>query len=704
IVVDGLWAGTKVHLICVYAPGERSVRTSFFADLAPWCTTNRRVFFGGDFNEDILARTTEATKINQMLRDFELKVLKNFPVTWQNTRGVGKRLDYMFVSSGISIQSVKVTPTWFSDHVIIWVEIGGSCTCFGRGVWKLNTVLQEHDYIQLIRDKLQLWVAQKSSRTGLIEWWEGMKRRLKGISQQYCTLRACRKNMEVWRLQKELQKIYEQGNCGLVFDVQRAQELKVQLKEIQVRRARDFLFSLGDSVMEQSEDLSSQFFRSVWAKQVKRNFEGIRVSYERVVRSSEGILEAALRYFGTCFQEESKNIEPMEEIARLVVNRSEAQEIEGLDSGFELLEVEKAMRSLGKGKVLIDGVPVEFYLTFWDLLGLVLVEVFEEILKGRGLSESMRQGVPALLYKKGDSLDLSNWRPQLLCVDYKVLAKVLCSPFGSLISRVAGRSISWNFKLIRDSIAWAFACSLDQEKAFDKVHHTFVWLVLQKFCLSPRFVNWLNVGFRVCINGHLGGKVQIGGGVRQGCRLSPLLYILYVEPLLIMIRSNSKVDGLCVPGSGGRQESDDVTLLLSSEFSLQYALETVNKFGWATGSKINRDKNIIKIFGKWRNKAEVSETLRAELGPIKILGVEFGSGVLRLHNWETQLNWRNRRLSYIGKVQVIKMDILPMLVFLANVFSVPTCYHKKLSSRDMSATKWGYHAAKERWKTLFDLG
>ena len=73
-----------------------------------------------------------------------------------------------------------------------------------------------------------------------------------------------------------------------------------------------------------------------------------------------------------------------------------------------------------------DGFTVEFYCTFWPLLGEVLVESLNESYKKRELSISQKQGVITLIEKEGKNpLNISNYRPiTLLNVDYKILSKV----------------------------------------------------------------------------------------------------------------------------------------------------------------------------------------------------------------------------------------------------------------------------------------
>ncbi|KAI3367040.1 hypothetical protein L3Q82_009670 [Scortum barcoo] len=76
----------------------------------------------------------------------------------------------------------------------------------------------------------------------------------------------------------------------------------------------------------------------------------------------------------------------------------------------------------------IDGLTVEFYKAFWDILAGDLLEVFNESLASSSLPLSCRRAVITLLPKKGNLQDIKNWRSvSLLCMDYKILSKVLAN-------------------------------------------------------------------------------------------------------------------------------------------------------------------------------------------------------------------------------------------------------------------------------------
>ena len=66
-------------------------------------------------------------------------------------------------------------------------------------------------------------------------------------------------------------------------------------------------------------------------------------------------------------------------------------------------EATQAVKDLRPDKVpRPDGLTVELYKCFWDLLGPKLVEVATKCFDDQELSESMKSSVTRILFKKGD--------------------------------------------------------------------------------------------------------------------------------------------------------------------------------------------------------------------------------------------------------------------------------------------------------------
>lgn len=89
------------------------------------------------------------------------------------------------------------------------------------------------------------------------------------------------------------------------------------------------------------------------------------------------------------------------------------------------------------------------------------------------------------------------------------------------------------------------------EKAFDSVSHTYFKSVLAHLELGEIFQKWVNLLYTNCksvvmVNGRFIPTVNIKSGVRQGCSLSPILFILAIELLACSFKQNKNIRGLCI--------------------------------------------------------------------------------------------------------------------------------------------------------------
>ena len=234
-----------------------------------------------------------------------------------------------------------------------------------------------------------------------------------------------------------------------------------------------------------------------------------------------------------------------------------------LDLAIDLFELNKTPG--------IDGLPIEFYITFWDLLSEFFLKLINDIFVN-GLLPSIQQRLSGitLIHKRNEKNNLDDWRPiSLLCVDYKILEKVLSIRLKHALPHVIGeeqtcgiqgRSIFQNLYTVRDSITYAndhaiptYIISLDFQKAFDKVDHQFLSRTLTAFGFGSRYVNYITSSNSdsfavVANNGFFTSKINLERGIKQGGQQSQQLYDLIGEVLATEIRKNTGIQGLHLPG------------------------------------------------------------------------------------------------------------------------------------------------------------
>ena len=219
-----------------------------------------------------------------------------------------------------------------------------------------------------------------------------------------------------------------------------------------------------------------------------------------------------------------------------------------------------------------------------------LTHLFTDIqINGVNEKSEFASGWLCPLYKKKDPSEISNYRPiTLLNTDYKLMTKTLAlqlvEPIHKLIhpdqaSFIPKRSIFNHIRLANTIINYAEAMevdgtivALDQEKAYDKIRHPYLWSTLEAMNVPDEFVKTVkslynNAFTKVAINGIFSEPFRVTRGVRQGDPLSCLLFDMAIKPLACSLRNCNELEGLNIPGVDGKLIvnlfADDTTVYLS---------------------------------------------------------------------------------------------------------------------------------------------
>ena len=443
---------------------------------------------------------------------------------------------------------------------------------------------------------------------------------------------------------------------------------------------------------------------------------------EKLLCSQSEMLKSIANYYEKLYCETNTTNDDdidtyLKETKLCELNEADADSCEGLITENECF---KAVMSMSNNKSPgCDGLGIEFYKCFWSDVQDLVVESLNEAYTQGELSESQKQGVLTLLYKKGDKRNLDNWRPiSLLNTDYKIIARVMSHRLQKVLHKIIasdqtgyikGRSASDNLRLVQDIIDYCHIFKkrgififLDFKKAFDCVSHKFLRGCLKRFKFKESFIKWIEVLYtdatgKVKNNGWVTNSFKIERGIRQGCPLSALLFVLVVEVMASRIRSNMNVQGISIPIHKEpyfydvriSQLADDATLFVNSVDSGNNAMQEVLKFGEYTGLKLNFAKTKILPLNIDINETRCINNLEWTQEPITYLGVVLcmNDGDFNRLNWSVKIEkikritefWKMRNLTYYGKVIIIKMLLLSQLIYLGTCYTIPTKYIKELN-------------------------
>ena len=489
-----------------------------------------------------------------------------------------------------------------------------------------------------------------------------------------------------------------------------------RLKQLDLEAARGAQVQSRVKWTEEGESSSSYFFRLEKKRSVDRHIAALRTADGSLVSSSEDLCRVFSSFYRDLFTSEPCDPAAQSELFSHIsscLSNDDNQCCEGLLSPGECLTALKGMaHEKAPG---CDGLPMEFYVKFWPVLGVDLVRDFNSSYSSGLLSCSQRRGVSSLSYKKGDRLDPRNWRPiTLLNVDYKIASRSIAARLLKVLSLVVerdqscgvpGRFIGENVAYLCDIVHFcscsgvpAAILSLDQEKAFDRVDWGFLRSTLEAMGFGSSFINWVmlfysSVQSAVNVNGHISSFFSLSRGVRQGCPLSPLLYILVAEVLACSIGANPHITGLSLPGFSSplpciSQYADDTSLIVVSNCAIDAVFNVYSLYERGSGARLNLAKCEGLWLGSWNGRTDAPVAISWTSVKIKVRGVFLGPGNLDEVNWRPRItavenvlnSWWQRSLSYRGRALVINALALSRIWYVASLVPVPPWVISDLNS------------------------
>ena len=467
-------------------------------------------------------------------------------------------------------------------------------------------------------------------------------------------------------------------------------------------------------------------------------------------RNSKGMADIAAQYHKNIQYDGHDPSSPpdeerLENILRHIRRRTSEDSKQYLSEQITEKEVREAIRKTTSEKAPgPDGIPVDLWkslddrhlATKDDPPGLrncnivwILTQVFQDIEEhGVAANSDFHEGCMCPIYKKKDPDNVANYRPiTLLNTDYKIYTKALSLKLARVVHElihkdqagfIRGRSIFNQVKttkLVTDYMERAkrtgAIVALDQEKAYDKILHPYLWAVLRKFEIPERLIRTIqalydNAKTFVMINGELSDPFTVYRGVRQGDALSCLLFDLAIEPLAEAIRRSHDIKGIQIPS---RREflkiklfADDTTVYLSDEDKMEDLQQILTEWCGISGAKFNIEKTEIIPLGSQSQREEIIGSRKlttrssripehihiAKDGePVRILGAWLGNNVDQAVTWAPILEdcckrlkrWGAAKHSLEGRCLIIQMQVAGVTQYLTKVQGMPQEVEAELS-------------------------
>jgi hypothetical protein len=339
-----------------------------------------------------------------------------------------------------------------------------------------------------------------------------------------------------------------------------------------------------------------------------------------------------------------------------------------------------------------------------------------------------------------------NYRPISLCnLCYKVITKIIANRLKPFLSRsisieqmgfLQGRRIQDAIGTTHESLhsikkkrLKALVLKLDLRKAYDCIDWDHLRMILLKIGVGIQMTNWImacvtSPAFAVLINGEATDFFRSGRGVRQGCPLSPLLFILVMEGLNILLKNSMESGSI----SGIKVSRlikvlhilfvDDVIIMSKASLvEWKEIFKLISLFCRASGLSVNHTKTIVYYEGLSGDdlipfKSLLPFDFCALSTGFKYLGYFLRTGTHRASDWEWLVTkfsnkislWCHWWLSLGGRYILVKSVLEGQSVYWMSMEALPRSVIKKIRKLIFKFL-WNGHSESQHyhlcsWETL----
>lgn len=262
----------------------------------------------------------------------------------------------------------------------------------------------------------------------------------------------------------------------------------------------------------------------------------------------------------------------------------------------------------------------------------------------------------------------------------------------------------------KDTVSPRCAMQIDISKAFDSVQWPFLINTMKALGLPERFIHWISIcittaSFSVQVNGELAGYFQSKRGLRQGCSLSPYLFVICMNVLSRMIDEAAKNGRI---GFHPKCKNLDLTHLCfaddlmiftdGTKGSIEEILKVFDAFDRMSGLRISMEKSTLFLAGVSNQKIdEILNHFQFASGrlPVRYFGLPLLAKNMTVLDYMPLIekirkrfgSWTGRFISYAGRLQLIKSVIMSLANFWIAAFRLPSGCLKEIE-RLCSAFLW----------------
>lgn len=347
----------------------------------------------------------------------------------------------------------------------------------------------------------------------------------------------------------------------------------------------------------------------------------------------------------------------------------------------------------------------------------ILYPLVEKVWREEIFPEEWKEGIIVKLPKKGDPTKCGNWRGiSLLSIVNKIFYKVILNRIMKVLDKDirneqsgfrAGRSCADNINVLRIIIEQSaefqsplYLLFIDYEKAFDSINRECIWVALRNRGLPEKLIRLIKIGYtgyrcRVLHKGILTEPFPTETGVRQGCILSPLLFLIIMDEVMRKT-VNGKRRGITWNLTETLEDleyADDACMISHNFQQLRDKMEALQIESSKMGLKINKQKTkLMRVNVQNKNDLQCEEEVIEQVNSFNYLGAKLTSDGGSLKDVEHRINkargafssmnkiWRAKNIKINTKLKVYNTTVKPVLMYGCESWCVTNEIRRKLQT------------------------
>ena len=237
------------------------------------------------------------------------------------------------------------------------------------------------------------------------------------------------------------------------------------------------------------------------------------------------------------------------------------------------------------------------------------------------------------------------------------------------------QSIEWNSSL--------YICFVDYEKAFDSLDRESLWKLMRHYGIPSKLValvrnSYIGMSTKVVHEGRLTESFEITTGVRQGCLLSPFLFLLAIDFIMKNVTEGRRngIQWTLLNQLDDLDFVDDLALLSHSRQQWREKTEILHSESCKVGLNVHKGKTkVLKVNDNSNTPIQLDQEAIEEINSFVYLGSvvdklggtdeDVKTRIKKARVAFIQLNniWKSREIGQQTKIRIFNSNVKSVLLY-----------------------------------------